>query len=687
MDAETHIEPQESTAQSDIDILRRTCNAAFVNNSARDINFKDCVTNVTFTAAPAVPSDFRRIPLGDIDLQHEIRLDFNSRIVHRHSRASVRRVHVARVEGRSVTAMVYQGNGADEEWRRDLEKHMPLRHPNIIQIYGTASSRSMKTTLYHDELIPFQYFLDIYRQSHFLTVYVYACSTADFKVKKSDPIWSFLTLVQAACDYIYSALKKYVDCDDCTFWIRRSTGRLCAELTIPINEVFLPKYLDEIPGLQGVHSLRTLNTEAMVIDTLTLKGYHDVCDMNLYHMQSIDILPSMIVNVGAVIFWPKDDVLEHWVEIASLADTEIDVENHLRIGPSSFAWPDSPAYWSLDSLGVNRLSTEEVTRLGFPTIQLKTVIEGYYWDDSVYAGLRQFHQAKGFEPDSQDVALHLRLPLYQLSNEIEVPFAHVTEEDSDEEEDWDEDVNTTDESEDRQSAAIKENGMLLEELVLHSYSEGHVPFFWPNEPVQEQEQHRGDPSQELLFLGQGTGAHRPSQQMTYYGVPNSGPEVTIDGSGNSRVYGGVGQFHQANVFNIGPQLWHPVDQLSHNANVPFAHVEEVAAGEFQSVDNTDQQFDDLWPSASVDRVPDIDCETIPAKRSFEKTAIVLHEYVRFQVLSLRRLMLEEKAQLIEMQRLGVFTKEEFITRLTQIEACYNEPAARPTPAKCPRLSN
>ncbi|KAJ7736613.1 hypothetical protein B0H14DRAFT_3612122 [Mycena olivaceomarginata] len=51
------------------------------------------------------------------------------------------------------------------------------------------------------------------------------------------------------------------------------------------------------------------------------------------------------------------------------------------------------------------------------------------WDASVYASLRQFHQAKGFNPDNQNVARHLRAPLFQLSSEVDPPFAHV---DSDE---------------------------------------------------------------------------------------------------------------------------------------------------------------------------------------------------------------------------------------------------------------
>lgn len=95
--------------------------------------------------------------------------------------------------------------------------------------------------------------------------------------------------------------------------------------------------------------------------------------------------------------------------------------NEFQIGPSLFRWPDCPAYWSFDPSGVNRLSAEEATQHGFPSIQLNTAIDGWYWDPTVYAGLRQFHRAKGFAPDSQDVARHLRNRLYQLSSP---PFAH-----------------------------------------------------------------------------------------------------------------------------------------------------------------------------------------------------------------------------------------------------------------------
>ncbi|KAJ6566584.1 hypothetical protein B0H19DRAFT_899844, partial [Mycena capillaripes] len=71
------------------------------------------------------------------------------------------------------------------------------------------------------------------------------------------------------------------------------------------------------------------------------------------------------------------------------------------------------AYWSLDSNGVDVLDTEQAKELGFPALKVTMTVLGNSWDDSVYAGLRRFHQCKGFDPDSPDVARHLGYPLFQ----------------------------------------------------------------------------------------------------------------------------------------------------------------------------------------------------------------------------------------------------------------------------------
>jgi hypothetical protein len=96
----------------------------------------------------------------------------------------------------------------------------------------------------------------------------------------------------------------------------------------------------------------------------------------------------------------------------------------LQSGPASFQWSDCAAYWSRDPSGVEYLSTEEATRLGFPALQFALEIRGETWDASVYAGLRQFHQGKGFDPDSLDVAHHLGHQLCHISAKMDPLFAH-----------------------------------------------------------------------------------------------------------------------------------------------------------------------------------------------------------------------------------------------------------------------
>jgi histidinol phosphatase-like PHP family hydrolase len=67
------------------------------------------------------------IPMGDIDLLEEIRLNNETGVVgyHHPERTRVRRVYSAKVDGRKsgVTVAVYQGKGAEEV--------SPFVHPDI----------------------------------------------------------------------------------------------------------------------------------------------------------------------------------------------------------------------------------------------------------------------------------------------------------------------------------------------------------------------------------------------------------------------------------------------------------------------------------------------------------------------------------------------------------------------------
>ncbi|KAJ7245085.1 hypothetical protein C8J57DRAFT_1363010 [Mycena rebaudengoi] len=452
-------------------------------------------TNIThnYPSGPTVPSAFQMIPLGDIDLQKEIHLHVEIGIADR--RARVRRLYSAKVNhGKSnATVAMYQGNGAEEEWRQDIARYMTIRHPNIIQVFGN--------------LIPLEHFVNLHRYSHFSMVYIYAYSNIDF---------------QSVSNYFRSTFQHSLLEPECTFWIRGSSGRLCTDLVESSNFAYLFGRRDEIPAVPDLVSLDSSNMQAIVIDSLTLKQYHRICDWNLSNARIISTSSCIVVTVGAVLYCPLSNRLEDSVRIPSLLDLNIssgvwaniqgmegelsengwtrfkygDASNNtiriemwdkhfwtyawlsqanyifhglqitanledyvlvegiyfdivvsagmknpptgflflcpgedFRIDPSSFCWPDCPVYWALDPLGVKRLSKEESARLGFPSIQLKTTIPGWYWDSGVYSGLRQFHKAKGFDPDSQYVARYLLYPLHKFYNEADPLFAHVNDED------------------------------------------------------------------------------------------------------------------------------------------------------------------------------------------------------------------------------------------------------------------
>ncbi|KAJ7449390.1 hypothetical protein B0H11DRAFT_334831 [Mycena galericulata] len=85
-------------------------------------------------------------------------------------------------------------------------------------------------------------------------------------------------------------------------------------------------------------------------------------------------------------------------------------------GTSSFRWHDCPAYWSFDPTGAERLSTEAAIHLGFPPIQFRTRVKLKSWDDTVYAGLSEFHKSRGFSPDSQDMLRNLSYLIYKVSD-------------------------------------------------------------------------------------------------------------------------------------------------------------------------------------------------------------------------------------------------------------------------------
>ncbi|KAJ7669903.1 hypothetical protein DFH06DRAFT_158134 [Mycena polygramma] len=68
-------------------------------------------------------------------------------------------------------------------------------------------------------------------------------------------------------------------------------------------------------------------------------------------------------------------------------------------------------YWSVDPDGVRKLDASSVEQLRLPRLTCRTMTFGDSWTTAHYQALREVHKAKGFDPDTPDVATFLGYPL------------------------------------------------------------------------------------------------------------------------------------------------------------------------------------------------------------------------------------------------------------------------------------
>ncbi|KAJ7057432.1 hypothetical protein C8F01DRAFT_332097 [Mycena amicta] len=130
------------------------------------------------------PPDFRTIPLGDIDLQAELRpgdSTYHGYLRRRQPGRAVRRIYSAKVEGRDMTVVVYEGDEqAKEDWMKEVKKMSSLRHPNLLQLYGIASNGRTYAAIYHGGLISVDHMLDYHRANPMMRVNIRVQLSAEF---------------------------------------------------------------------------------------------------------------------------------------------------------------------------------------------------------------------------------------------------------------------------------------------------------------------------------------------------------------------------------------------------------------------------------------------------------------------------------------------------------------------------
>ncbi|KAJ7850991.1 hypothetical protein B0H13DRAFT_51929 [Mycena leptocephala] len=177
---------------------------------------------------------------------------------------------------------------------------------------------------------------------------------------------------EAVNDYLSGVTQKYVDEQDCTRWIRRSSRRLCLGDLITHDGVgFGYSYLKDVSGwTPGPEALRIMssegsNHETMVISSLSLSQYHAFCSTyegNSPTCQSVSAHTS--AALGEVIACgPTPPDVASFVNIASLSPgAALDVEFQEwrpKYGDVPSKMDNSwNAYSSFDILRVGSISTE-----------------------------------------------------------------------------------------------------------------------------------------------------------------------------------------------------------------------------------------------------------------------------------------------------------------------------------------
>ncbi|KAF7337199.1 Kinase-like protein [Mycena sanguinolenta] len=208
----------------------------------------------------------------DLELVKELRLNERSSVVRRPGRRmSVRRMYsanlVVRESERKVTVAMYQGDGAEEEWRRDRTAYESIRHPNILQLYGLVNTKKLCAMVFHEELIPYDQFLRHFEHSPILTTYILGYCVTEW---------------DDATDY-YNSIFPMVDLNKfyprVPLWIRPATGQLCVDLSLGERRNYV--LLDRAPEYRILPfdniSLDDPNAEALVISSLDENTYHAFC--------------------------------------------------------------------------------------------------------------------------------------------------------------------------------------------------------------------------------------------------------------------------------------------------------------------------------------------------------------------------------------------------------------------------
>ncbi|KAJ7609492.1 hypothetical protein FB45DRAFT_368108 [Roridomyces roridus] len=150
-------------------------------------------TNINHPPPPSDPGppNFRRIPLGDLILNHEIYSSTDPSVVRlRRPRNYVRKMYSAEIVGLQspTTVAVISGPGAEEQWQNEVARYSNIRHPNVLHLYGITSNGRIHALIFHDVLVPWRDFGRQWDTCHVSKVFFITSMKTQIHVKELAPL-------------------------------------------------------------------------------------------------------------------------------------------------------------------------------------------------------------------------------------------------------------------------------------------------------------------------------------------------------------------------------------------------------------------------------------------------------------------------------------------------------------------
>ncbi|KAJ7472568.1 hypothetical protein FB451DRAFT_299281 [Mycena latifolia] len=341
-------------------------------------------TNFTTHVPSPVSSgsgDVQLIPFGEVDVRREISLDVESGMATRRTQhQTVRRLYSARVEGRisDMIAVIYEGIEAEKDWQQEIKRYTGIRHPNFLQLYCAVKSFGLHGLVFYDDLIPIANVYMLCRDSPLSAGYLKVFLGMEFL---------------CASKYFHCISGTWLNPEECTLWIRPSTGRLCIDFW-PSGTRISPFYFDILLGPPPLIPFCQLGPDQdfIIMNSFQLRQYHELVLRYLSIAGRSSIESHGSVQLGSIISCPTGQYFKDAPVIAHMSDCALE----------DFGWhcyPSLEAKLSKLTLARNswtRFELSEVTNSSAGTVRFIRRIQygsrSPSWGDLLAGRKVKYHQ-------------------------------------------------------------------------------------------------------------------------------------------------------------------------------------------------------------------------------------------------------------------------------------------------------